>query len=569
MPTFTAANIPTIAPGDLFDRLFSDSTLNIRWMTPTDPVYYEVLNRPHADIALRQLIIAKAIDRINDNLGYLAQFPFVLQPKIVNGSSQANVPVKIFWDFHVSLPDKWSHVRLARVDRLDGTNGTESTGTLRFVFTGQERTDGVDSSSETALFFVSYEIDSEQTYQTTRPQPALASAISGFSDYLVAGEANTIGGTVVFKTVDTATSEMSSFLVIAAPSNSTQTYQVADTAPGGTENFSSSGMSHGTGLLASSAYNGIVTLESDSLNWIDAFNYPFTTTGSGTSVNNAVTIPNGMFTEFNIMAPASDQPTGSANGLSYPVWISKLTRDGNNLTFTFSTYNVTDTSPDPVNAVEFATLVVQRSMAGGQIVSINQTNNLQRVTGGGASLADQNFGRGHVVLSRKWDTQGSVIDAFFNSLPVVQNGVNTTTFTQAATRIGAFGISRVSKYTPTKGQGQALKGSTSRFATAVDPSDTNRFVTEKDEGLGDPINLDSIQGITADPAVNSIGYMATRLHKAVQLVVDASRVTEDDTYYDTVILPRLTILFGRAPVFGDEWYNGTRFMKYNGDAWVG
>jgi hypothetical protein len=31
----------------------------------------------------------------------------------------------------------------------------------------------------------------------------------------------------------------------------------------------------------------------------------------------------------------------------------------------------------------------------------------------------------------------------------------------------------------------------------------------------------------------------------------------------------LTSLLGRPPEFADGWFNGTRFLTYNGDSWQG
>lgn len=575
MPTFNAANIPTITPGDLFDTLLADPSLTIRWLGPLEPAYYEVLNRPVADIALRQLIIAKAIDRINNNLGFLALFPFLVQPQIVNGSTLANIPIRIFWDSHVSLPDKWSKIRLARVDRLSGSNGSggvNDSGTLRFIFTGNERTDGTDSTAETALFYADYIIDSPLTYQDVRPLPAdLASGLSGFTALLATGEAPTIGGSIVFKTQDTTATDMATFLVVAAPGSGTESYQIVSTVGGGSDAFAIGGLSHGTGLLTSSAYNGVISLESDPLNWVEAFNYPFDLNGTLTSTDSAVSIPTGLFIEFNIAVPANENPTGVSDGTHYPIWISKITRNSTLFTFTFSTYNITDTSPSISTPIEFASMVLSRSMVGGQIVAIEPENNLLLLTGSSGDLdgATQHFGRGHVVLSRKWDSTGGDVDNFFNMLPEVPSGSNVVTFTPSSTRISAFGTSRIPKYIPTKGESLALRGTTARNNTPVYPADDNRYITELDEGLGDAINLDTTSGITPNAAFSSVGYMATRVHKLVNLVVDQSRTTEDASYYDTAVLPRLTVLFGRAPIFGDEWWTGTRFLKYNGNSWVG
>ena len=99
MATINPDLVPTINPGDLFDRFTEDSTLNVRWLTATDPAYFEVLNRPTADITVRQLILAKAIDDLNTSLGYQAIFPFIVPPQVSDGTAVVDIPIRIFWDF--------------------------------------------------------------------------------------------------------------------------------------------------------------------------------------------------------------------------------------------------------------------------------------------------------------------------------------------------------------------------------------------------------------------------------------------------------------------------------------
>ena len=64
MPVIDSDLVPCIAPGSLFSRFTSDQQINIRWLVPVDPVVWSVLNRPMADIALRQLILAKTLDSL-------------------------------------------------------------------------------------------------------------------------------------------------------------------------------------------------------------------------------------------------------------------------------------------------------------------------------------------------------------------------------------------------------------------------------------------------------------------------------------------------------------------------
>lgn len=572
MPSINAALVPFIPPGSLFSRFVEDGKLNIRWLTPTDPAQYQILNRPIADMVLRQLILAKTIDSINDSMGFLSTFPFVNQPLVENGSISAQIPIRIFWDMHVSIPSKWGSIRLARIDRLDGANSSSGTGPLytgilRFIFTGSLRTDGSEATEETALFYVDYEIDSTLTYQIAYIVPA--SSLTGFSGNIATSEHGTIGGTIVFKTANVSDPDVSQFLDVVPPGSSAK-YWLAGTSGADTgADFSRSSLSHGTGLLTTSSYNTITTLESDPLNWVEAFNYPFELAATRVSSDGHVTIPSGLFVEFNITAPAGDAPSGDASYTNYPVWINRIERNGDNLIATFSTYNTTDIAPDST-PVEFATLTLQRNMSGGQIVSIVPKGNLLRADASGTrdatqlALWTQHFGRGHVVLSRKWDTVGGDIDTLFDDVPEISGGIATIVFSQAGTRISSYGISRIPKYIPTKGQSQALTG------THGDPNGSNRFVTETDEGLGDITDFEaSGSGVTSHAAISRYGYRGTRVHKIVSLVVDPGKADNSAAFYDTEILPRLRVLYGRNPIFGDEWYNGNRFMKFNGDAWVG
>jgi hypothetical protein len=122
MAVFNANLIPTIAPGTLFSRLTTDTSISIRWLTALDPVYFDVLNRPTGDLALRQLILAKTLDTINLRLGHQALFPYVVQPQIVNGTTIGDVPLGWIWDMNVSMPKKWEDVRLAKIKRVSGQN---------------------------------------------------------------------------------------------------------------------------------------------------------------------------------------------------------------------------------------------------------------------------------------------------------------------------------------------------------------------------------------------------------------------------------------------------------------
>jgi hypothetical protein len=94
-------------------------------------------------------------------------------------------------------------------------------------------------------------------------------------------------------------------------------------------------------------------------------------------------------------------------------------------------------------------------------------------------------------------------------------------------------------------------------------------VTEQDQGLGDQIDLEAVSGITPHDAIDRYGYSGGLAHRCVKLIVDADQLGSDSNVYTTHILPRLRALLGRDPQFGDWWYNGTRVMFNNGDAWQG
>ena len=100
--------MPSKAPGTLFSSFVGgDPSLNIRWLTAADPAFFEALNRPLADLAVRQLVLAKSVDTLQLSLGKENLFPFLVGPVVVSGTQEDQLPVKWIWDFHASLPKKW------------------------------------------------------------------------------------------------------------------------------------------------------------------------------------------------------------------------------------------------------------------------------------------------------------------------------------------------------------------------------------------------------------------------------------------------------------------------------
>lgn len=585
MPTITPASVPTKSPGTLFSALTGgDITLNIRWLTAYDPAFYEVLNRPTADITVRQLVLAKAIDTIALSQGHMNLYPFVIQPKVSSGTSELDVPIRWIWDIHASLPKKWENLRLAKIKRISGENSNTNgyDGYLRFIFTANVE----NSATEVAIFYADYQIDSNLTYQPIR---LMAVDSTEEAVPIDSTETETVAGFLIFRTLDVAEQDVQDLLdLLAPPGDLTDSnadgyydipavYEIADSPVGGSDvtgDYALGAVSHGTGLLTDSAWNPIPNLDTDIQSWIEAFNYPFDADVTMTSTD-GIEIPVGLFREFDIVAPAGDQPTGDTSGLYFPVWISRIERvgsTGNQLRFYFSTYNVTDTatggSPSTA-AIEFASMDLYEESTGGEIIEITPISNLMLKTSADADDFIQHFGRGHVVLSSLWNKTTTVIADFYNDFNSVTGSPADTEFTLSATRLSSFGVSRVPKYVPTIGQSRALLGSTSRRTTALNPGYDNRYVTELDQGIGDQVDLESQTGITSNTAIERYGYKGSLVHRVVRLVVDATAVGNDPNFYDNEILPRLTILFGRPPQFADVWYNGTRFMTYNGDSWQG
>lgn len=580
MVTINPALVPTISPGALFGRFTDDETINIRWFVANDPVVYSVLNRPIADLALRQLILAKTLDQLNLRVGHQALYPYLLQPKVVSGTTAYDVPLSMIWDMHVSHPTKWEKLRLAKVKRISGSDsGTspEHTGKVRFVFTGQQE----GSTTEVALFYADMVIDSALQYQFVRVSVPTTSEESNAVD---SGEAGTINGFIIFRTVDQDDPIVDSFLSAVAPpiAGPTDTngdyitptsYEIQDSESGGTavaDDFDASAVAHGTGMLLVSATNHIPDLNSDVQTLLNALNYPFDVSVTRTSVSPAgITIPKGLFREFNLVVPSSDEPTGDTSGANHPVWVSRIVREdvnANQLSWYFSTYGVTEV-PSTV-PVEFAKLTVDRSAEVGDVVKIEPIANLFNITDDNAANWYQGFGTGHVVLSSLWSGTSSIKDDFFDMFLAVIDDPAEVLFAKQSTRLSSFGLSRVPKTVPTLGQSNAMKGSR---AGVSDPSDINRFVVEDDQGLGDQIDFATHTSLAADKRENDdierYGYTGSLAHRVVSLVVNSSGTSHD---YDVDILPRLRILFGRDPIAFDQWWDGTRLKTFTPQGvWVG
>jgi len=578
MPQINYNLIPAKTPGTLFSSLSGgDQNLAVRYFVAAEPLYYEVLNRPLKDLEVRQMVIAKAIDTLQLSVGSRFYFPFLTQPRIIAGTTDLDLPTEIIWDMHMSFPESWDTFRLAKILRISGGNGTTGyTGTLRFIFTASR----AGSSVEVATLYADYVIDSDLTYQLIRMQPVL----SGQLNILSSDERAQFSGFLTFLTLDVTNQEVQDlFDTLAPPANTATdslgfylnpaTYEIADSIAGGTAitgDFDFQQISHGTGLLTDSALNTIPSQTVSSQGLLNALNYPFDGDANLISVD-GVQIPAGLFSEFDITAPAGDEPTGDSSGLFFPVWVNRIQRLGtsnNSLRFYFATYNVTDDNPiqDPV---EFAILDLLQSYGPDRLVEITPINNLKNYIGTDSTSFNQHFGRGLVKLSNLWDGTNPQIDDLYNSMAAL-GAIDETVFTKSSSRLGPLAVDRASKYIPTIGQSEALAGTigVGRRTTPLNPNDNNRYVVELDEGLGAEVDLEAINGVNPNTAIERLGYAGSRVHKSVFMCVDQGLVDNSDpAFYTNEVLPRLRALFGRDPIFMDFWYDGSRLLFFNGDTW--
>lgn len=585
MPTFVPQIIPTKAPGTIYSSLNDgDPHLNIRWLQPLDPAFYETLNRPMKDIAMRQLVMAKAIDALSMSQGHVELYPYILQPRVSSDTTQIEIPPRWIWDMHASLPKKWENLRLAKIKRISGENSPTDgyTGHLRLIFTANQQ----GSSTEVAIFSADYNIGSFLTYQPVRLAPATTLEEPVAID---SSETETVAGFLLFRTMDTDDQDVQALLDLLAPPSGSPTidsdgyydspavYEIADSPAGGagvSDDVAVAPISHGTGLLIDSAWNPIPNLDAEISAWVETFNYPFANDANLLSLD-GITIPRGLFSEFDITAPAGEGPVDDTSGSYYPVWVNRIEKTddtGMLLRFYFATHNVTDVEAGgtPSTApVEFGTLDLPYSSSPGDVLPITPINNLLMQEGPEAGSFNQHFGRGHVTLSDLWNKTTDVLENFYNSFLSLTGTPTDTIFTISSSRISAYGASRVPKYVPTVGQSRALAGSSARRQSPIYPSNSNRYVTESDQGVGDQIDLEAQSSITPNAAIDKHGYTGGLLQRTVRLDVDATQVGDNPNFYENEIEPRLALLLGRDPIFGDQWYNGTRVMFFNGDTWMG
>lgn len=573
MPTIDSSLIPLVIPGSVFPTLTEDTSLQIRWLIAQDPHYFDVYNRPMGDLTVRQLIIAKSVDQLGLRLSHQANFPFLVPCTVDVATTAVSLPVSWIWDMHVSLPDTWESLKLARIQRFPGTSDLtdgDFTGTMRLIFTAN----ALGSTSEVALFYVDYLIESDLTYQIKDIKPA---TIAEFPTVIPSNQQDTIAGFVILRTLDLE--ENADFFNALVPSSESPTsvtsgitvdpinYEITDTEAGGSEvsgDFSLVAISHGTGTLVISAYNVVPPIGVDENSVLSALNYPWRSGTSLTSIDSLSTVPSLLFSQFSLTAPQGNRNDSLEE--NFPVTLTRIVRldvGSDRLQFIFSTVN-TIIGSTSAELVEYASVVLDRSGTEGDVLEIVPLNNLRDNTASDSSLFYQNFGSGYCILSSDWGTNSGIDDFFDSFLGIVD---------EPADRIfGAFlddfAVHRTPFNIPTLGEASALAGSTSRRDTPINPSDDNRYVTELDQGVGDSVNFTD-NGLDTNTDIDNIGYKGGLVNKKASLLVNTANDAKFD--YENDILPRLVLLLGRNPVHGDEWFDGTTFKKYDGfsNAWIG
>jgi hypothetical protein len=375
---------------------------------------------------------------------------------------------------------------------------------------------------------------------------------------------------VIFRTLDQEVEN--SFFSVVAPaitSGEWETYKVTDTLSGGTgdNNFSYASVESGTGVLVPSAYNLVPPVGVDEAAVLGALNYPWRVGTSLTSIDsttgNNSTIPSGLFSQFMVQAPYGNRDC-ETNEDNFPVVCTKILRldaAADNLRFFFSTYNAVIGSTSK-QLVEFATLTLNRNGVVGDLIEIEPLNNLLNNSDPEFQNFHQEFGSGFVILSNLWSSN-ITIDEFFDSFLQILTVPPLRNFESV---LNEFAIHRTPRTVQTIGQALAARGSSSRLADPIYPSDNNRNVMEADQGIGDTVDFIE-EGFEENPDICNTGQTGSLVHRIVVLKINSSNDT--NFTYDEDILPRLRRLFGREPIFGDEWYDGTVFKKFNGETWLG
>lgn len=567
MPTIDPSLIPLVTPGNAFSVLSQSKSLAVRFLTAKDPHFFDTYNRPTGDLTVRQLILAKSIDQLGVRISHQANFPFLNPATVDVATNSLSLPISWIWDMHIAIPDTWQDLRLARLQRFSGDNDITDgsfTGVIRFVFTASM----VGSSAEVGLFYVDYQIDSDLTYQVRDIKPA---TISEDGNPISSNQHDTIAGFITFRTIDV--DDNADFFAALVPPDITGgtssdispiDYEISDSVAGGpsvTDDFSNVVVSHGTGLLTVSSYNVVPPIGVDENSVLSALNYPFRSDTNLVSNDLKSTVPTLLFDQFIITAPMGNRSDSLEE--NYSVYLSRVRRlddSANELQFVFSTNNTIIGSTSD-SLIEFASITLSRDGSPGDILEITPLNNLRDNIDASAELFYQNFGSGFVKLSSAWSTNTAIEDFFDSFTGIIDEPADR--FFNA--KLNEFAVHRTPLNIPTIGEAQALSGSTARRNVPLFPSDDNRYVTEQDQGLGEEVDFSEFK---ENSDIASTGWSGSLLTKSVVLQINTANDAKYD--YESDILPRLKKLFGRNPLHGDEWFDGSSFKRYDGisKSWI-
>lgn len=191
MPDINPDLVPLLESGELFDKLANDESFAVRWLTSDDPVFFEALNRPDADLFFRQLVIAKVLSEAGNSFALLIKKPFINQPILEN---DVEVPVDIISDMHINFPESFEVARLMQITKL---SGTKEDGTLRFIFGGH---DGDSTTEPVAVCYADYETGHPDTFQFSRVK--IATVLTVEDAELITFASEVVDGYVLFRTLD-------------------------------------------------------------------------------------------------------------------------------------------------------------------------------------------------------------------------------------------------------------------------------------------------------------------------------------------------------------------------------
>lgn len=239
MPSINPALIPSITGKNLFQALTEQEQINIRWMTNEDKVYFNHINRPMADLAVRQLIIAKSIVEFSLDVAAAGRFPFLLNPVIVDGASEVDVPDGLVNDFNIIHSLDASNMRLGRIDLLSSDmDGDDFAGKLRLIFVVTQ------DDEDKGLGYVEYDAASTLSFQRATFN-VITDGSLGFEPLGI--NPSSVTARVVLKTLDASDINIEEFYDFILDGSGQ--YLLKDSTPTDELSTFSETVSMGTGLL--------------------------------------------------------------------------------------------------------------------------------------------------------------------------------------------------------------------------------------------------------------------------------------------------------------------------------